>query len=70
MHVHVPPTPLRATTAPLDTPALRARAAPDRHRAWPFGELSERQRHANALFEIAARNGSLRGLPSAFGELA
>ena len=69
MQVHVPPRPPRAAPAPLDTPALRHRAAPDRHLAWPFGELSERKRHANAMFEIAYRNGTLRGLPSAFGEL-
>lgn len=36
-------------------------------RAWPFAALTDQQRHENAKFEIAARNGRLAGPPSCFG---
>ena len=50
-------------------PAADCSKRPAPH-AWPFGELTDAQRHQNALLEAAARNGALRGLPSIFGALA
>lgn len=36
---------------------------------WPFPELTDQQRIDRFLFEIAARKGALRGVPSIFGAL-
>lgn len=64
------------STALPDLPAAPRRAKPlnvDRRPApagWPFGELTDQQRHQRALLEIKARAGALRGLPSCFGALA
>lgn len=37
---------------------------------WPFRHVTDPQRIARIDFEVAARNGNLRGLPSVFGALA
>lgn len=37
---------------------------------WPFGDLTDQQRHERALIEAAMRANRLRRLPSVFGALA
>lgn len=54
----------RVGSFPLVSPA-----APQM-RPWPFADLTDAQQRERALIEIALRNGSLRGLPTVFGELA
>ena len=50
-----PPVAVSPRNAPLD---------------WPFGELTQEQRLTRAKQEARMRAGTLRGLPSCFGELA
>jgi hypothetical protein len=58
----LPAPPRRAR--PLD---VARRPAPA---GWPFAPLTDAQHHARACQEVAVRNGTLRGLPSVFGDLS
>jgi hypothetical protein len=56
-----------APTSPRSMPRdVSLRPAPA---GWPFARLTDQQRRERFDFEIAARRGELRRLPTCFGDL-
>jgi hypothetical protein len=60
-------------STPLPELPANATAAPERdvsrRPGWPFPELTDQQRVERFHFEIAARRGELRKIPTCFGDL-